>query len=103
MAVAHIHVKVNPEIKAETEEVLNQIGISMSDLVNMTMRRVIVERRIPFDTTVPEPEMPREKSIDSLEEWKNLMNKRIKSDDGARYTAQEVREMLRLEKEPATS
>lgn len=101
MAVAHIHVKVNPEIKTEAEEVLNQIGISMSDLFNMTMRRVIVERRIPFDTTIPEPAMPREMSADSLEEWKALIDKRAKTNNGIRYTTKEIRTMFGLEKEPA--
>ena len=49
---ASIHVKVDPEIKTKSEYILNKIGISMSDLINMTLRRVIHERRLPFDTTV---------------------------------------------------
>ncbi len=103
MTIANIHVKVNSDIKAETEEVLSQIGISMSDLFNMTMRRVIIERRIPFDTTIPEIEMPREMSIDSLNEWKELINKRIESDNGVRYTTEEIRKILGLEKKPVSA
>ena len=98
MAIANIHVKVNSDIKAETEEVLDKIGISMSDLFNMTMRRVIIERRIPFDTTVPDVEMPAEMSVDSIDEWKKLIAERIESDDGKRYTAKDLREMLEEKK-----
>ena len=81
MAIANIHVKVSSEIKAETEEVLGKIGITMSDLFNMTMRRVIIERRLPFDTTVPEVEIPKKMSVDSESEWKKLINERLKKDD----------------------
>lgn len=98
MVMANIHVKVDSEIKAETESVLEQIGVSMSDLVNMTMRRVIIERRIPFDTTVPDIEMPDKMTIKTEKEWQKLIDKRIKNDDGSRYTIQEVRKILRPEK-----
>ena len=98
MVMANIHVKVDSEIKAETESVLEQIGVSMSDLVNMTMRRVIIERRIPFDTTVPDIEMPDKMAIKTEKEWQKLIDKRIKNDDGSRYTIQEVRKILRPEK-----
>ena len=103
MAISHIHVKVNPEIKSETEAVLDQIGISMSDLFNMTMRQVIIQRRIPFDTTVPEIAMPHDKSLDSLDDWRELIDKRIEHDNGKRYSASEVRMMLGLEKVPTTA
>lgn len=96
MAIAHVHVKVDSGVKAETEEVLGQIGISMSDLFNMTMRRVVIERRLPFDTTVPEIEIPKEMSVDSLEGWQKLIDRRLDNDNGKRYTAQEVRAMLGL-------
>lgn len=103
MTTANIHVKVDSKIKAETEDVLDQIGISMSDLFNMTMRRVIIERRLPFDTTVPEIELPDEMSVNSIDEWKELVSERLNNDDGSRYTASEVREMLGLKKGEPTS
>lgn len=103
MAIAHIHVKVDSDIKAETEGVLDQIGISMSDLFNMTMRRVIIERRLPFDTTVPEITMPDKMSVNSMEEWQKLLDKRLARDNGARYSTEEVREMLGVSKELTTA
>lgn len=51
-AQARIQVRVDQDVKEQSEEILGKIGISMSDLINMTLRRVIYERRIPFDTAV---------------------------------------------------
>lgn len=57
-AQADIHIKVDPTIKTKSEVILNKIGISMSDLINMTLRRVIYEQRIPFDTRVADQLAP---------------------------------------------
>ena len=62
-AQADIHIKVEPTIKTRSELVLNKIGISMSDLINMTLRRVIYEQRIPFDTRVADQLAPSDLQI----------------------------------------
>ena len=35
LATADIHVKIDPKIKKDSEKVLKEIGISMSDLINI--------------------------------------------------------------------
>lgn len=89
-AMADIHVKVDREIKNESEEVLKQIGISFSDLINMTLRRVIYERRIPFSTKVGVEGAPEHLRINSREELEALLTKTIEEDDGTRLTVDEV-------------
>ena len=103
MAIADIHVKVNSEIKEKSEDVLSKIGISMSDLVNMTLRRVVYERRVPFDTTVPDKEMPDALSVESVDELEALVAERMRKDTGERVSLQEIREQLGLEKARASA
>lgn len=92
-AMADIHVKVDKEVKAESEEVLKQIGISFSDLINMTLRRVIYEQRIPFDTRVGGG-VPENMKIETEEQLMAYIEKSIKNDDGVRYSIREAEEML---------
>jgi addiction module RelB/DinJ family antitoxin len=46
---ATIQVRVMPLVKATSEQVLWRIGLSMSDAVELFLRRVIVDQRIPFE------------------------------------------------------
>lgn len=75
---ADIHIKVNPEIKEQSEAVLQQIGISMSDLINMTLRRVIYERDIPFETSIG---APAELTINTKKDLLKVFNDIASQDD----------------------
>jgi addiction module RelB/DinJ family antitoxin len=44
-----MHIRVNPEIKAEVEPILAAIGLSFSDVFNLTLRQIYLKRRIPFE------------------------------------------------------
>jgi addiction module RelB/DinJ family antitoxin len=46
---ATIQVRVMPLVKRASEEVLSRIGLNMSEAVELFLRRVIVDERIPFD------------------------------------------------------
>ena len=84
---ADIHIKVDPEVKSESEKILKQIGISMSDLINMTLRRVVYERDIPFNTCVVNNEFDK---IETREDLEAYLAKLEAEDDGTRYTHEEV-------------
>ena len=49
LATADIHVKIDPKVKKDSEKILKEIGISMSDLINITLRKVIREKRVDMD------------------------------------------------------
>lgn len=68
-AQADIHIKVDPTIKTKSEAILDKIGISMSDLINMTLRRVIYEQRIPFDTRVADQLAPDSLQVSSAADF----------------------------------
>ncbi len=84
-AYADIHVKVNKDVKEESEKILNSIGISMSDLINMTLRRVVYERQIPFSTRLERDGAPEDLIVNTREELDALLDK---------VSAQDESEML---------
>ena len=92
--MADVHVKVDRDIKMESEAVLKKIGISLSDLVNMTLRRVVYEHRIPFDTKITHNTLPENMSIANREELINYLKKGLDNDDGTRYSTEEFQNHL---------
>jgi addiction module RelB/DinJ family antitoxin len=44
-----MHIRVNPEIKAAVEPILSAIGLSFSDVFNLTLRQIYLKRKIPFE------------------------------------------------------
>ena len=49
----NIYIRVEPEVKAQAEAVLDQLGIPMSSAVTMFLRQVIMQRGIPFEMKLP--------------------------------------------------
>lgn len=50
---ANVNVRVEPDIKEQAEEILGQLGVSVSAFINMTYRQVILKHGIPFSVTIP--------------------------------------------------
>ena len=50
---ANVFARVEPTIKEQAEEVLNELGIPMSNAVGMFLRQVVLQRGIPFDMKLP--------------------------------------------------
>ena len=44
-----MHIRVNPEIKARVEPILAAIGLSFSDVFNLTLNQIYLKRKIPFE------------------------------------------------------
>ena len=55
---ANIFVRVEPKIKEQAEEVLEQLGIPMSNAVGLFLRQVVLQRGIPFEMKLPAYEEP---------------------------------------------
>lgn len=47
--MAQISLRVDDDVKYDAERILNDIGISMSTAVNVFLKTVIRENRIPFE------------------------------------------------------
>ena len=48
-----VFARVEPEIKEQAEQVLNQLGIPMSNAIGLFLRQVIMQKGIPFDMKLP--------------------------------------------------
>ncbi|GGL63840.1 type II toxin-antitoxin system RelB/DinJ family antitoxin [Sporolactobacillus putidus] len=50
---SNIFARVEPEIKEQAEQVLEQLGIPMSNAIGLFLRQVVLQRGIPFDIKLP--------------------------------------------------
>ncbi|MDR1687889.1 MAG: type II toxin-antitoxin system RelB/DinJ family antitoxin [Clostridiales bacterium] len=50
---SNVFARVEPEIKEQAEQVLNKLGIPMSNAIGLYLRQIIMQRGIPFDMKIP--------------------------------------------------
>lgn len=60
-----INVNVPVEVKEESNNIFNNLGLNMSTAINMFLKRVIYERGIPFEVKEPKPS---KELLDALQE-----------------------------------
>ena len=53
---ANVMTRIDPQIKEQAEMVLSQLGISMSAAMEMYLRQVALQRKIPFEVKLPSTE-----------------------------------------------
>lgn len=49
-----ISVQIDKKDKEQVTKILQKLGVSMSGLINMTIKQTIMKKGIPFDVTIPE-------------------------------------------------
>ena len=55
---SNVFARVEPEVKEQAEQVLEQLGIPMSNAIGMFLRQVVLQRGIPFEMKLPAAEPP---------------------------------------------
>ena len=55
---ANVFARVEPEVKEQAEQVLDRLGIPMSNAVGMFLRQIVLRRGIPFEMKLPAYEEP---------------------------------------------
>ncbi len=65
----NINVRLEPELKEQAEFILGQLGIPVSNAVNMFLKQVVMQRGIPFEIKLPE-----NKPVDILELTEDELN-----------------------------
>ena len=66
-----LHIRVEPSVKQKAEETLNELGLSVSDAVNVFLNQVILNDGIPFE--IRKPKYNKE-TIQAMEDTKNGKN-----------------------------
>ena len=76
---ANVFTRVEPTIKAQAETVLEQLGISMSTAMEIYLRQIALQRKIPFEMKLPNADAPISLAALTDDEFSALMDKAAKS------------------------
>lgn len=49
----NIYVRLEPGLKEQADAILRQMGIPMSNAVNIFLKQVVMQRGLPFDVKLP--------------------------------------------------
>lgn len=75
MAKTHIlHIRVEPKVKEKAEETLNDLGLSISEAVNVFLNQVILNEGIPFEIRKNRYSNSTIKAMEDIKKGKNLSN-----------------------------
>ncbi len=50
---ATIRTRIEPSLKSEVEEILSQLGLTVSETVHLLYRQIKLQRGLPFDVRIP--------------------------------------------------
>ena len=51
---SNVYVRLEPSVKEQSEAILNQLGIPMSNAIALFLQQVILRRGMPFELKLPE-------------------------------------------------
>lgn len=66
-----LHIRIEPKIKQKAEKTLNELGLSITEAINVFLNQVILHDGIPFE--IKKPKYNKE-TIQALEDTKNNTN-----------------------------
>lgn len=50
---ANLYVRIEPDVKEQTESILSTLGIPASNAINMFYKQIILNKRLPFEVKIP--------------------------------------------------
>lgn len=50
---ANLYARIEPDVKEQAENILNTLGISASNAINMFYKQIILNRGLPFEVKIP--------------------------------------------------
>jgi DNA-damage-inducible protein J len=50
-----LHIRIEPDVKADVESTLSQLGLSTTEAVNIFLRQIILTGGLPFEIKLPKP------------------------------------------------
>ena len=57
MASINLSIRTDSELKAQAEEILSQLGMSMNGTVNMFLQQIVRDKAVPLSLSLSTPEM----------------------------------------------
>ena len=87
---ANVFARVEPELKEQAEDILQQLGIPMSNAVGMFLKQIVLQKGIPFEMKLPRTEPLQYQSL-TKEQFDAEIEKGIADIKAGRvYSADEV-------------
>jgi len=75
-----IHLRIEPEIKADIDKLLGRLGISTTDAINIFLNQVILTGGLPFPVKMPRPNKETLAALREAEDIrKGIVNSKAKS------------------------
>jgi DNA-damage-inducible protein J len=68
-----IHMRIEPDVKAVADSILNRLGLSTAEAINIFLNQVILNGGLPFDVKLP---IPNETTLQAMYEAENDINMR---------------------------
>lgn len=91
----NIYIRVEPQVKAQAEQVLGQLGIPMSNAVGMFLHQVVLQKGLPFEVKLPQSKPTAFGSLTD-EDFDNLMGDALADySNGKTIPAKEVRKQMK--------
>ena len=56
MASINMSIRTDSELKAQAEEILSQLGMSMNGTINMFLQQIVRDRAVPLSLSLSTPE-----------------------------------------------
>ena len=50
---ANLYARIEPDVKAQAERILDSLGIPASNAINMFYKQIILQRGLPFEVKLP--------------------------------------------------
>lgn len=95
MAQATFSIRMDAELKRQLDELCSEFGMSTSTAFTIFAKKVVRERRIPFEITSPDEEITRERGLQAL----YALREQAKSNRIQGITLEEINEEIRLTRE----
>lgn len=67
-----LHIRVEPSVKQKAEKTLNDLGLSITEAVNVFLNQVILNDGIPFEIRKPKLNKETMPAIEDTKKGKNL-------------------------------
>lgn len=67
-----LHIRVEPSVKQKAEKTLNELGLSITDAINVFLNQVILYDGIPFEIRKPRFNQETIQAIEDTKKGKNL-------------------------------
>jgi len=94
---SNVFARVEPEIKDQAEQVLNQLGIPMSNAIGLFLRQVVLQRGIPFEMKLPEKKLPDYNSMTDEQFDAAIMRGMMDISEGKVMSSAQVADMMKRE------